>query len=154
MGCPLFLGARSTCCVSRFHGATHMKREPGVVSHLVHELRPPSHAHSESEPLGQALLQAPPDGGGAGASPICHCCVLPPWHAAAMIFWVLVTVMQSPPSSPPLLLICFVAGFQTRFSPLLSESDSLNHNIMSQGWVSSHQPMSTETTAWLSWGCA
>ena len=42
-----------------------MKRVPEVVSHLVHELSPPSHEHSESLPEGQALLQAP-DGGGDG----------------------------------------------------------------------------------------
>ena len=36
-----------------------MKRAPDVVSHLVHELSPPSHEHSESLPEGQALLQAP-----------------------------------------------------------------------------------------------
>ena len=38
------------------------------MSHLVHELAPPSHVHSESWPEGQRLLQAPPDGGGDGAS--------------------------------------------------------------------------------------
>ena len=54
-----------------------MKRVPEVVWHFVHELSPPSHEHSESLPEGQALLQAP-DGGGDGASPICHCCVLSP----------------------------------------------------------------------------
>ena len=45
-----------------------MKRVPEVVSHFVHELSPPSHEHSESLPEGQALLQAPPDGGGSECS--------------------------------------------------------------------------------------
>ena len=67
------MGAGGERCVLRSHGATHWKRVPGVVSHLVHELAPPNHEHSESLPEGQYLLQAPPDGGSC-ASPICHFC--------------------------------------------------------------------------------
>ncbi len=59
---PIAQAAR-VAVFSRSHGATHVKRVPGVVSHFVHELAPPTHAHSESEPPGQALPQAPPDGG-------------------------------------------------------------------------------------------
>ena len=59
---PIARAAR-VAVFSRSHGATHVKRVPGVVSHFVHELGPPSHAHSESEPEGQALPQVPPDGG-------------------------------------------------------------------------------------------
>ena len=63
---PIAQAAR-VAVFSRSHGATHVKRVPGVVSHFVHELAPPSHTHSESEPEGQGLPQAPPDGG-SGAS--------------------------------------------------------------------------------------
>ena len=73
---PIAQAAR-VAVFSRSHGATHVKRVPGVVSHFVHELGPPSHEHSESLPEGQALLQAPPpDGDGAPTSltlyPVLH----------------------------------------------------------------------------------
>ena len=73
---PIAQAAR-VAVFSRSHGATHVKRVPGVVSHFVHELAPPSHEHSESLPEGQALLQAPPpDGDGAPTSltlyPVLH----------------------------------------------------------------------------------
>jgi len=89
------LGAGGERCVLRSHGGTHLNRVPGVVSHFVHELAPPSHEHSKSEPVPQRLPQAPPDGGGDGASPICHCCVLyPSWHVFHVIFWLLWTIKQ------------------------------------------------------------
>ena len=73
---PIAQAARAAL-FSRSHGATHVKRVPGVVSHFVQELAPPSHEHSESLPEGQALLQAPPpDGDGAPTSltlyPVLH----------------------------------------------------------------------------------
>ena len=91
---PIAQAAR-VAVFSRSHGATHVKRVPGVVSHLVHELAPPNHEHSESLPEGQGWLQAPPDGCGDGASPICHCCVLyPSWHVFHVISWLLWTIKQ------------------------------------------------------------
>ena len=58
---PIAQAAR-VAVFSRSHGATHVKRVPGVVSHFVQELAPPNHEHSESLPEEQGWPHLPPDG--------------------------------------------------------------------------------------------
>ena len=94
------MGAGGERCVLRSHGGTHLNRVPGVVSHFVQEFAPPSHEHSKSEPVPQSWPQAPPDGGGDGASPICHFSKSLLSHVYQMSFCELATVKQS---SLPLL---------------------------------------------------